>query len=108
MSEQEKEVVTNQEAVERSESSVETTIPASSEPVGSAQQESKDEVSTTKEDVVAPEATREEEPSHPPLVDFSKATIRFQCEDIRPKSPKKTKRQPVVLPLYSPRVQTTN
>lgn len=107
MSEQEKEVVTNQEATERSESSVETTIPASSEPVGSTQQESKDEVSTTKEDVVAPEATREEEPSHPPLVDFSKATIRFQCEDIRPKSPKKTKRQPLVLPLYSPRVQTT-
>ncbi|EBX6513916.1 hypothetical protein DST30_11275 [Salmonella enterica subsp. enterica serovar Panama] len=98
MSEQEKEVIKDQaEDVARSESNAYVSY---SEPVGS-EQEGKEEPEPQ-----ASEATYEEAPAHPPLIDFSKATIRFQCDDIRPKNPKKTKRQPLMLPLYSPRVHT--
>ena len=57
MSEQEKEIVTSQE------DKVEVTAQPVHEGNTSTQQESK-------EVAEAPEATHEEEPSHPPLIDF--------------------------------------
>lgn len=96
MSEQEKETIKDQaEDVKHSGSNAYVSYAG---PVGS--------VPENNEEPQAPEATHEEAPTHPSLIDFSKATIRFQCEDIRPKNPKKTKRQPLTLPLYSPRVHT--